>query len=98
MALNMADIIKQNKNWLLPLVFNIVIGGLIYAHSMSVKAAIVEELKAYVPRAELELRENSHSTWAAEATKRIEGKIDDLGRRFERIEGNRPMRPPTFDR
>lgn len=93
----MAELIKKHQGWLLPLVFNLVIGSVIYLHSMSVKAAIVEELKDYVPRDELTLRENAHGAWASEAAKRIDGKMDDMIRRLERIE-NRPAPQPVFQR
>lgn len=79
----------------MPLVFNCVFGVVVYMHSMSVKAAIVEELKEYVPRSEMNIREKAHADWSAEAVKRIDGKLDDALKRLERIE-NRPR--PNFDR
>jgi len=87
--MTMADLIKKHGSWLMPMGLNLLIGAAIYMHSMSVKAAIVQELREYVPRLELDRREKAHGEWAAEATKRIDGKLDDVLKRLERIE-NRP--------
>ena len=92
----MADLIKRHGSWLMPLMLNLVIGTGVYLHSMSVKAAIVDELRDYVPRAELEMRENAHAAWAAEATKRVDGKLDDVLKRLERMESKPPPRSYRF--
>lgn len=88
----MADLLKKHQGWLFPVLFQIVITGAIYMHTMSVKAAMVEELKTYVSRDEMSIREKSHDIWASEAVKRLDGKLDDAIKRLERIESrqNRP--------
>lgn len=82
----MADLFKKHQGWLLPVIFQLAIAGVIYMHTMSVKAALVEELKTYVNKEELAIREKSHDIWAAEAVKRLDGKMDDAIKRLERIE------------
>lgn len=82
----MSDIFSKNKNWLLPLIFNVIVGAVLYFHSVSVKAAIVEELKVYVTKEELNMREAAHAQWGNEAMKRIEGSLADIKQRLERIE------------
>lgn len=77
---------RKIPGWLVVFVAQLIIGAVITLHTFSVKASIQEELKAYITKDEVTQREKAHGEWSAEAVKRMDGKIDDVVRRLERIE------------
>lgn len=82
----MAEIIKRAPWGLITFVAQGVLMALIYLHSVSVKASIREELRGYVTREEATIKEKSNAELSTEVLKRIDGRLEDIVKRLDRIE------------
>lgn len=86
----MAEMIKRAPWGLITFVMQGALMALIYLHTVSVKASIREELRGYVTRDEATIKEKSNAELGAEVVKRIDGKLDDIIKRLDRIESKQP--------
>ena len=94
---NMGEKLKRVPWGLVTFLANAGVAALIYMHTMSVNAAVDEKLKAYVTKEQsskiektqqeqFEAREKARLELAAEFTKRVDGRLEDVVKRLERIE------------
>ena len=90
----MSDFIKKAPWGLVTFVLQLALVIGLYLHTVSVKAAVQEQLKEYALKSFVVEQMKSHGEWSAEAVKRMDGKMDDMLERIKRMEEHQMRNKP----
>ncbi len=82
----MSDFIKRAPWGLITFVLQLALVIGLYLHTVSVKAAVQEQLKEFALKTYVNEQMRAHESWSVEATKRIDDKMTDILERVKRME------------